>query len=66
MSHRDSPAELQKVLKNIIGKMNMVQKKIGSDSQPASMHELDMLLKLGREYADVVERLQGVLEPGQN
>jgi hypothetical protein len=65
MPHQDSPAELQKALKNIIGKMKLVQKKIGSDSQPASMHELDMLSELGQQYADVVERLQGILEPGQ-
>jgi hypothetical protein len=65
MPHQDSPAELQKALKNIIGKMKLVQKKIGGDSQPASMHELDMLSELGQQYADVVERLQGILEPGQ-
>jgi len=65
MPHQDSPAEMQMVLKIIIGKMRAVQKKIGSDSQPASMHELDTLSELGQQYADEVERLQLALKSSE-
>lgn len=61
MPHQDSLAELQKSLDAIIGEMKSIQRQIGSGTQPASMHELDALIKLGQQYVDIVKRLQKTL-----
>ncbi len=58
MSIQATPVELQSSLQSIIEKMQAIQKQISSGSQPASIHELDTLTKLGKQYAKVVERLQ--------
>lgn len=58
MPHQDSTGELQKSLEAIIEKMRSIQKRIGSGSQPASMHELNALSALGQQYSKLVERLQ--------
>jgi hypothetical protein len=61
MPHQDSLAELQKSLDVIIGEMKSIQRQIASGTQPASMHELDALIKLGQQYVDIVKRLQKTL-----
>jgi len=61
MPHQNSPAELQNTLDAIIGEMKAIQQQIGSDTQPASMHELDALIKLGQQYVDIVKHLQNTL-----
>lgn len=58
MVNQDAPLAAGKTLESIIEKMQAIQKKIISGSQPPSMHELDELMKLGQQYAKVVEALQ--------
>jgi hypothetical protein len=58
MSIQATPVELQSSLQSIIEKMQAIQKQISSGSQPASIHELDTLTELGKQYTKVVERLQ--------
>ena len=58
MLNQDAPLAAGKTLESIIEKMQAIQRKISSGSQPASMHELDELMKLGQQYAKVVEALQ--------
>jgi hypothetical protein len=58
MPHQDAIAELGNSLETIIERMQAIQRQISSGSQPASMHELDALAELGRQYADVLERFE--------
>jgi hypothetical protein len=58
MVNQDAPIGADKTLESIIEKMQTIQKRISSGSQPASMHELDELKKLGQQYAKAVEVLQ--------
>ena len=58
MPHHHTQSELQALLVSIIDKMKALQKQIASDSQPASMHQLDALAKLGKQYAEVIESLR--------
>jgi len=62
MPRQNSSAELGESLQTIIEKMQVIQKQISSGSQPASMHELDALAGLGRQYADVLERFERSLQ----
>jgi hypothetical protein len=62
MPRQNTSAELGKSLQTIIEQMQAIQKRISSDSQPASMHELDALTELGRQYADVLERFERSLQ----
>ena len=57
MSQQTSAAELQRSLADIIHRMQVIQQQIGGSGQPASMHELDALTALGRQYAKLVEQL---------
>lgn len=59
MSQHVSTAELYRSLAGIIQQMQVIQQQIAGSSQPAAMHELDALVGLGREYAKLVEQLQG-------
>jgi hypothetical protein len=60
MPQHDTQVELQALLVCIIDKMKALQRQIASDSQPASMHELDALAKLGTQYANIIEKLRVV------
>ena len=61
MPQQNSSAELQDTLDTIVGEMKVIQQQIAGDAQPASMHELDALIKLGQQYVDIVKRLQKTL-----
>ncbi len=58
MVNQDASIGADKTLESIIEKMQTIQKRISGGSQPASMHELDELKKLGQQYAKVVEVLR--------
>ena len=49
--------QLNKKLDKVIEKMQKIQKKIAGSEEPASMHELDSLTKLGQEYSETVEQI---------
>lgn len=49
--------QLSKELQTVIAKMQKVQAAIAGDSEPASMHELDQLTRLGKQYAATVDRI---------
>ena len=49
--------KLNKQLKGIIKKMKKVQKAIKGSEAPASMHELDTLTRLGKEYSATVQQI---------
>ena len=57
--------QLSKRLKSTIKSMKKVQKAIHGSEEPASMHELDKLKKLGEEYSATVQQL-AQLEAKQN
>ncbi|HPQ97730.1 MAG: hypothetical protein KDI44_02105 [Thiothrix sp.] len=44
-------------LRSVIRQMQKIQKGIAGSQQPASMHELDQLVRLGQEYAGITNRL---------
>lgn len=48
---------LSSSLKEIITRMQKIQNNIAADGQPISMHEVDKLKQLGREYSDTVTQL---------
>ena len=50
--------KLKKQLKSIIKQMRALQKAIAADTQPVSMHELDGLARLGKQYAKIVGKMQ--------
>ena len=58
MVKHGAPDAIDQALGSIIGEMQAIQRQIASGSQPASMHELDELKKLGQQYARVIEALQ--------
>lgn len=58
MVNQKTSINTDQTLGEIIEKMQAIQRKIASGSQPVSMHELDELMKLGQQYAKVVEALQ--------
>lgn len=49
--------KLNKQLKRIIKKMKKIQKAIKGSEAPASMHELDSLTRLGKEYSTTVQQI---------
>ena len=49
--------ELNKQLKGIIKKMKKIQKTIKGSEAPASIHELDALTRLGKEYSTTVQQI---------
>lgn len=49
--------QLSKRLKGIIKSMKKVQKGIHGSEEPASMHELDKLKRLGEEYDQTVQQI---------
>lgn len=50
-------AHLSHQLTQVIHKMQKVQSRISGSQQPASMHEIDELKRLGTEYSVVIEQL---------
>ncbi|HPE60499.1 MAG TPA: hypothetical protein PLB10_09180 [Thiolinea sp.] len=44
-------------LHSVIRQMQKIQKGIAGSRQPASMHELDQLVRLGQEYTAITNRL---------
>ena len=55
MKTRDNNPSEQ--LDTLISRMQEIQKQIQATQQPASMHEIDELKKLGETYAEIVARL---------
>lgn len=49
--------QLTKRLRSVIKSMKKVQKSIRGSEQPASMHEIDGLTRLGEEYANTVQQI---------
>ncbi|MEZ5476152.1 MAG: hypothetical protein R3E95_01210 [Thiolinea sp.] len=49
--------QLNKHLDKVIEKMQKIQAKIAASEEPASMHELDTLTRLGKEYSETVEQI---------
>lgn len=48
---------LSQQLMQVIHKMQKIQARISGSHQPAAMHELDELKRLGKDYAVVLEQL---------
>lgn len=44
-------------LKTVIHQMKKIQARISGSEQPAFLHEIDELMRLGREYATLIEQL---------
>ena len=44
-------------LKTVIHQMKKIQARISGSEQLAFMHEIDELMRLGREYATLIEQL---------
>ncbi len=57
MKSKKTVQELNLDLETVIKKMKKLQKKIGADEQPMSMHQLDDLTKLGRKYTKIVDKI---------
>ncbi|WP_020394323.1 hypothetical protein [Thiolinea disciformis] len=53
----DTYQQLNKHLQDLIKKMQKVQKAIAASGEPASMHELDELKRLGRAYGSTLEQM---------
>ena len=49
--------QLTKQLQDLIKKMQKLQKAIAASSEPASLHEIDELKRLGVAYGSTVEQL---------
>ena len=45
-------------LEDVLAEMQRIQRQVGADGQPVSMHEIDALKRLGGEYTALVARLQ--------
>ena len=57
-------AELQERLEEIIRRMQKIQRSIRASRQPASRLELMELKDLGREYADIIDKLTDLAVEG--
>lgn len=49
--------QLNQQLETLIDKMQRIQSSLATDCQPASMHEIDRLKQLGKNYAETIDRL---------
>jgi hypothetical protein len=54
----DNDAELVSRLEEIVNRMQVIQRAIKSLGAPPSMLEIGELKELGREYAEIVDRLK--------
>jgi len=49
--------QLNQQLESLIDKMQRIQASLAADCQPASLHEIDRLKQLGKNYAETVDKL---------